>query len=595
MKNYAGKKHGKGQSSPIYTDTFMKNGRSADPLPFDANKKFEGEAPLMTFAGDGGASKAQRKATEEASMPQTGAKETAKGLEHLDEKHRNPLLNSNTSEQNLILLIEEWEANDPTQDDRKLAHILATTMHETGETFHSVNEVMNKNYFPSRYAPTGYWGRGFVQLTHESNYKSMGEKTGVDLENNPQAAILPTLSSYVTANGMMHQGYNKYSLNNFLPISTNEAGERVEGEADWFNARNVVNPIGKSGGKFHDAAGKISTTAQEIYKEISAYRAAKQACSIENRTTLADYLVQETDHFQAYRDSDALRITEALGYGEFKAPNMSSGTDMQKQYGKEVKETGYATSISSLNKSKREAIKAFQVNFNQNHHLEVPLPEDGRLDDRTYRMIMLKGNRIASGESMIESAFDGKVEALNLYEGAYQNYQRGCLSLNGLALEIYSYLPAHDAQAVLNIFEDLGSDKIAFANALAHAGHTHDRLALINPEILCHMLELLGPSKDAIHELQANRVHAAIRYQPIKVEGEYTSHYVAKGETLGTIAAQYGMGTKELGELNGIPAPYSAIKIGQKLKVKNPKYNPNASVPQAPSKASTLDPLVDND
>ena len=107
-------------------------------------------------------------------------------------------------------------------------------------------------------------------------------------------------------------------------------------------------------------------------------------------------------------------------------------------------------------------------------------------------------------------------------------------------------------------------------------------------------MELLGPSTDAIHELQANRVHAAIRYQPIEVEGEYTSHYVSKGETLGTIAAQHGMGTKELGELNGIPALYSAIKIGQKLKVKNPKYNPNASVPKAPPKASTLDPLVDN-
>ena len=92
----------------------------------------------------------------------------------LAEEHKNPLTNSNTSEQNLILLVQEWEANDSTNDDRKLGHILATAMLESGRTFQSVNENLSTNYFPSGYAPTGYWGRGFVQLTHEGNYEDMG-------------------------------------------------------------------------------------------------------------------------------------------------------------------------------------------------------------------------------------------------------------------------------------------------------------------------------------------------------------------------------------------------------------------------------------
>lgn len=541
------------------------------------------------FSLTAGDSVAQRQEVTDTTQPDPFA--------DLTDDHRNPLRNSNTSQQNLILLIEEWEANDSTSDDRKLSHILATAMLESGETFQSINENLDMGYFPEHYAPTGYWGRGFVQLTWENNYEDMGDEIGFDLEDNRAAAILPTISAYTTANGMIDGDFTGRALNDYLPVTTNDEGEQEQGQADWFNARRVVNGIRNDPNHFsHQAATHISEVAQALYADITRYRAGIADESISSDTTLASWLYTETNNFDSYKDSDALRIVEALGYMDFQTPNMSNGTDMQQQYQTEVGAAGYGAALRSINRdTERAAIRAFQVAFNQNHRLVTPLPETGQVDARTHEMMMLGGNRIAAGNTMINAAFDGQVQATNLYTQALTNYQAGTLGMNAFALEIASYMPAQNVADVTGIFDQLGGSALSFAFTLARAGHTHDRLAVMNAEVLARMAALLGASDNAAHQEQLTRVNAVINYTPpgADTSGEYIIHTVAQGEYLSTIAQQYGMSYQELGELNNIPPPYNAISVGQELRVPNPDYDPNAVVEEdAPQPASTIAPLT---
>lgn len=51
----------------------------------------------------------------------------------------------------------------------------------------------------ARYWGSGYYGRGFVQLTWEHNYEENGEALGVDLVGNPDLALDPTTAARILA------------------------------------------------------------------------------------------------------------------------------------------------------------------------------------------------------------------------------------------------------------------------------------------------------------------------------------------------------------------------------------------------------------
>lgn len=51
-----------------------------------------------------------------------------------------------------------------------------------------------------------YFGRGLIQLTGKSNYKSIGDKIGVDLVNNPDKALQPDISLKVAIEYMHSRG-----------------------------------------------------------------------------------------------------------------------------------------------------------------------------------------------------------------------------------------------------------------------------------------------------------------------------------------------------------------------------------------------------
>jgi len=117
------------------------------------------------------------------------------------------------------------------------AYVLATVKWETAHTFQPITEyggtayLRSKKYFP-------YYGRGYVQLTWEANYRKFGNALNIDLLKNPVLANIPghawnILEMGMTDNfGVQDADFTKYTLEDFIN------NDRV----DFLNARKIINP-----------------------------------------------------------------------------------------------------------------------------------------------------------------------------------------------------------------------------------------------------------------------------------------------------------------------------------------------------------------
>src|SRR6202142_1208851 len=90
-------------------------------------------------------------------------------------------------------ILDGWEGKYTADDDRWLAYALATTYHETDQHMQPIEEYGKGRGLPYGHPDpkTGqlYYGRGFVQLTWEHNYKTMTDLLGVDFVNHPDLAL----------------------------------------------------------------------------------------------------------------------------------------------------------------------------------------------------------------------------------------------------------------------------------------------------------------------------------------------------------------------------------------------------------------------
>ncbi len=82
----------------------------------------------------------------------------------------------------------------------QLAYCLATAWHETAFTMRPIEEYGRGKGKP--YGPSGFWGRGYVQLTWDYNYRKAGEELGVDLLHHPELALRPDIAAQVMFRGM---------------------------------------------------------------------------------------------------------------------------------------------------------------------------------------------------------------------------------------------------------------------------------------------------------------------------------------------------------------------------------------------------------
>lgn len=126
-------------------------------------------------------------------------------------------------------LLSFFEQDSEIKDIRWAAYMLATVKHECGEKFKPVNEWGGTQ---CRYAP--YYGRGYVQLTWDYNYKNMGERLGLgdSLLKDPELVLQPDISYRIMSLGMREGLFRRtHTLSKYLN----------EKQTDYFNARHIIN------------------------------------------------------------------------------------------------------------------------------------------------------------------------------------------------------------------------------------------------------------------------------------------------------------------------------------------------------------------
>lgn len=121
-------------------------------------------------------------------------------------------------------------------DIAQIAYILATVEHETNNTFQPVQEAYflgepkaENHRRTLRYYP--YYGRGYVQLTWDFNYREYSTLLNLDLINQPDLVMRPDISLFVLIDGMKRGVFTGRKLDTFINRN----------QIDFFNARQIIN------------------------------------------------------------------------------------------------------------------------------------------------------------------------------------------------------------------------------------------------------------------------------------------------------------------------------------------------------------------
>lgn len=160
----------------------------------------------------------------------------------------------------------------PNVARKYIAYILATAHHETGRRFEPVREgfastdegaikavksLKRRGVISYDYArPKGPWkksyfGRGYVQLTHYTNYRKMGRRLGIPLAKQPELALDPKISAKILVQGMYEGLFTGVGLPKYIGPNW----------ANYTRARKIVNG--------RDKASMIASYANGYEKCIS--------------------------------------------------------------------------------------------------------------------------------------------------------------------------------------------------------------------------------------------------------------------------------------------------------------------------------------
>lgn len=162
----------------------------------------------------------------------------------------------------LTAILDKWETNHSADDDRWLAYILATVLHETDKKFQGVREYGSDSYFKKYEGRTDlgntrpgdglrFKGRGFVQLTGRRNYTKFSQILGIDLVGNPDLALDVANCVEIIFYGMTKGTYTGKKLSDYF--------NKTQG--DWVNARKIINRL--------DKANLIAEYGKQFYAAIS--------------------------------------------------------------------------------------------------------------------------------------------------------------------------------------------------------------------------------------------------------------------------------------------------------------------------------------
>lgn len=191
-----------------------------------------------------------------------------------------------TQVEGMDAILDEWDRRN-LSDKRWLAYMLATTYHETAHTMQPIEEIGRGRGRP--YGNTQFWGRGFVQLTWEDNYRKMGKRLNVDLVADPDKAMDLDIATQVMFEGMINGVFTGVKLSKYF-----------HEDSDWYNARKIINGL--------DRADLIAGYGRAFFFAIDmAVRGEQQA-----GRSVQD---QISDVMQEPVESETREIYREFGYG----------------------------------------------------------------------------------------------------------------------------------------------------------------------------------------------------------------------------------------------------------------------------------------
>ena len=123
-----------------------------------------------------------------------------------------------------------------------LAYCLATTFWETARTMQPIEEYGRGK--GRAYGPTGFWGRGYVQLTWQANYDKATRELRArgyldptqDLVRTPNLALDPSIAAAIMFLGMQEGWFTTKKLSDFFGPA----------KSDPYNARRIINGTDKA-------------------------------------------------------------------------------------------------------------------------------------------------------------------------------------------------------------------------------------------------------------------------------------------------------------------------------------------------------------
>jgi len=154
------------------------------------------------------------------------------------------------------LIVAECD-NHGVPDMRMIAYILGTVYNEC--RFKSIPEKRAKTgtdvwKLQERYWHTGYYGRGYSQLTWKKNYEKFSAILGIDLVTKPDRVLEPEIGAKIIVNGMLNGLFTGRKLSTYF-------NDRV---CDWMGARSIVN--GKlPGQRYGFMAKECAEASKKIY------------------------------------------------------------------------------------------------------------------------------------------------------------------------------------------------------------------------------------------------------------------------------------------------------------------------------------------
>lgn len=123
------------------------------------------------------------------------------------------------------------------------AYVFATVFHETNATFHPVKEAywLSENWRKNnlRYYP--WYGRGYVQITWEDNYKKFSRIIGVDLTKDPNATMIPANAFKILVIGFERGMFTTKKISDY--IYTDSKGNQIK---NYEGARRCINGTDKA-------------------------------------------------------------------------------------------------------------------------------------------------------------------------------------------------------------------------------------------------------------------------------------------------------------------------------------------------------------